>query len=73
MSGSDSDEIFLELFEAAKEYVPEADHLELCTKLLRTLAENGFDVRSLHGEDEIVDAALDEILESYDEYDEDDY
>ena len=74
MIALDTRDIFLEIFEAAKEYVPDSDHVEMCTKLLRTLSEQGFNVRELHGDDDIIDAALEEVLEEYDDdYDEEEY
>ena len=56
------DDVFLELFQAAQEYVSEADHLELCTKMLNVL--------SSQGDDDLVDEALEEVLEEYEDYDE---
>ena len=71
MSRIDVTELFMELFNTAKEYVPEADHLEMCTKLLHVLSEQGFNIQSLHGDDEIVDQALEELEDDYqDEEDE---
>lgn len=63
-------DVLIELLEITKEYVPDADHLELCTKMLVILSQKGFDIELLHGEDEIVDEAIEEVLESFDEYDE---
>ncbi len=69
----DPREIFLVLFDEAKEYVPESDHLEMCTRLLVVLSEQGFNINSLHGEDEVIDESLEEMLEDHNEYDEEDY
>ena len=69
-----ADDVFSELFNLTKEYVPEADHLELCTKMLVCLSQHGFNIELLHGEDDIIDEAIEEVLESYEEYDvEEDY
>ncbi len=67
MIALDTRDIFLEIFEAAKEYVPDSDHVEMCIRLLRVLSEQGFNVRDFHGEDEIIDEALEEVLGEYDE------
>ena len=67
------EEVFLELFQTAQEYVSDADHLELCSKMLHVLSEHGFDVEILQGDDDIVDQALEEVLEQYDNYDEEEY
>lgn len=69
----DTREIFLELLEAAKEYVPDSDHVEMCTRLLIILSEQGFNVRDLHGEDDIIDESLEEVLEDFGNYNEEDY
>ncbi len=73
MRALDTRELFLDIFEAAKEYVPDSDHLEMCTKLLMTLSEQGFNIRDLHGDDDVIDEALEEMLEEDHEYNEEEY
>lgn len=69
----DPREIFLALFDEAKEYIPESDHIEMCNRLLVVLSEQGFNVSDLHGEDEVIDEVLEEMLEEYDDYNEEDF
>lgn len=73
MVAFDTRDIFLEIFEAAKEYVPDSDHVEMCIRLLTTLSEQGFNVRQFHGDDDVIDEALEIVLEEYDNYNEEEY
>ena len=66
------DELFFDFFDAVKSHVPESDHSSLCLDILRTLEDGGHDLHDLHGHDDIVDEALEEIFPDLNDlYDED--
>ena len=56
-------ELFFDMFNVSKEYIQESDHLEFSMKLLDVLDQQGINIRDFHGEDDILDEALSEILE----------
>lgn len=61
-------EVFLECLEAAKPFVPESDHVEMCLNILRSLDDQGYNIRELYELDEIVDEALEMLYPEHDEY-----
>jgi len=73
----DLDEIFFEVLEAAKPFVPESDHVEMCLNILRSLNDQGYSFHELYGHEEIVDEALEilypEVSGSNDYYDNEEY
>ena len=76
MSKVDLDELFFDFFDSAKDFVPEADHAEMCTEILRTLEDKGYDIQALYGHDTSVDRAIAELYpELSDDYEieEDEY
>ncbi len=56
------DELFFDFFDAVKPHVPESDHFSMCLDILRTLEDGGYDLHVLHGHDDAVDEALEEIF-----------
>ena len=74
MSKVDLDEIFFDFFDAAKQYIPDSDHVLACIDIIRALEDYGYDLSGLKGHDEIVDEALEEVFpdlsEFYDEEEE---
>lgn len=56
------DELFFDFFDAVKPHVSESDHATLCIDILRSLDDSGYDLSDLHGHDEVVDEALEEIF-----------
>jgi len=67
------DEIFFDLLNAAKPFVPESDHSEMITDILRSLDDQGYDINDLYGHDDEVDNAIDLMHPNLDEEYEEDY
>lgn len=65
------DELFFDFLDAVKPHVPESDHSFLCLDILRKLEDDGYDLKDLHGHDDVVDEALEEIFPDLGNYDED--
>lgn len=76
MSKVDLEEIFFDFFDAAKQHIPDSDHVTVCMEIVRSLEDYGYDLSVLRGHDEIVDEALEEVFpdasDGYDEEEEDD-
>ncbi len=74
MAKVDLEDLFFDFLEAAQEFVPEADHIQMCLEILRRLDDQGYNVKKFYGQDEIVDEALTEMYPEFDEfYEEDDF
>ena len=72
MAKVDLEDLFFDFLEATKEFVPDADHIQMCLEILRRLGDQGYNVKKFYGQDEIVDEALTEIYPELDEYYEED-
>jgi len=71
MSKVDLEEIFFDFFDAAKQHIPESDHVLVCMEIIRSLDDYGYDLSILKGHDDIVDEALEELFpDMTDVYDE---
>lgn len=64
-------ELFFEILEAAKPFVPESDHVEMCLNILRSLDDQGYNLHELYGHEEMVDEALEIVYPGVNE--DDDY
>ena len=72
MSKVELDEIFFDFFDAAKEHIPDSDHIDFCVDIIRKLEDYGHDLATLKGHDDIVDEALETIFpDMVDMYEED--
>ncbi len=72
MSLIELDEVFFDFMTISLRYVSEADQVEMCAEILRELKDKGCDIQVLHGHDEIIDAAFDELDDSF-VYEDDEY
>lgn len=70
MSKVSLEDIFMDIMNEVKEFIPEADHLEMYEQVIQKLADDGYDLNVLYGFDDIVDQALDHICDEYDNEDE---
>lgn len=65
------EDFFIDFIEAAKPFVPEADHVEMYVEILRSLNDSGYDIKRLQGYDSEIDEAIEEIVDNIDEFDDD--
>ncbi len=61
MAKVDLYEFFMDFFNVSKEFVPESDHVEMLTNMIRDLEDQGYAMQDLYGIDVIVDEALLEV------------
>lgn len=69
----DLEDFFMDFIEAAKPFVPESDHVEMYVEILRSLHDSGYHIQMLHGHDDELDEAIEEIVDNIDEFNEEDY
>lgn len=74
MTQVDLEEVIINVYNSIINFVPESDHVEMMTDLLRSLENNGYNLKSLFNHNEVIDEALGEIYpdletEEYDDYD----
>ncbi len=67
MSMVDLEEIFFDFFDAAKQHIPDSDHVLACMDIFHNLEGYGYDLNVLKGHDEIVDEALEEMFPEVEE------
>ena len=75
MARVDLSDVFFEIFDAAKPFVPESDHVEMCVNVMRSLDDQGYNLRELYGIEETVDEALEVLYPDIDDndFDEDNF
>ena len=74
MARNNTNEILVDLFKCVKEWVSEADFVDVCKDMVRVIEEHRFDVEDLYGHDECLDEALSDIFpDLFSDYDEEEY
>jgi len=69
----DFEEVFMDIFEIVCDYVPESDHVEMYTEILKNFLDSGLNINVLYGHDDEIDEALDELIKEEDDFYEDDF
>lgn len=63
------EDFFIDFIEAVKPFVPESDHVEMYIEILRNLHDLDYNIQMLHGHDSELDEAIGEIIDTVDEFD----